>query len=119
MKDLALDPQTWDIEKAGKDQRICSGIEALQQRLRIKLSHITGEWYLNEDAGVLAFDLFKQKNPQIPVVSGIVRGTIQRDPDIRTIDFLKVDFDASKRVFSVSFTAGSIYGPVSLEGVVL
>ncbi len=112
MKDFALDPNTWDLETVNRDQRIISGSEALVQRIRIKLGHICGEWFLDTSGGSVNFGMLGKKNPNLQLISGIMRGTITRDPEITRLKKFVINFDKKERKLYVEFIADSVYGEI-------
>lgn len=112
MKDIALNPATWDLEYSNRDQRIVEGVECLVQRLTIKLGHISGEWYLDTSTGVINMGLMGRKNPPIGIITGLIRSMIENDPEIMRVVSLESSFDAAGRSLFVSYEAESIYGIV-------
>ena len=108
MKDIKLDPTTWDIAKENRDEVIISGVDCLVQRLKIKLQHISGEWYLDTSKGVINQGILSKKNPPIGIITGMYRTAIETDPEITRVVSIDTSFDSQTRSLFCAFEAESI-----------
>lgn len=101
--DLALDPDTWDLEIP---PRLIRGAEAVAQRLMVRLRWIKGEWYLDQNQGVPWFEiLLGQKNPDVRLVEGIIRQAILSTPGVTSVQEISVTYDPTTRHASLAFVA--------------
>lgn len=64
--DIKLDPTTHDISASGFDfTTTTDDVDALIQRLKIRLMSFKGDWFLNTDFGVPYFqEIFVSRNPK-------------------------------------------------------
>ena len=73
---------------------------------------VYGEWFLNTEIGVPWFDKVFVKNPDLSAIDIILKTTILGTSEVEELLAYKSSLDRTRRVFSVAFTALSIYGEV-------
>ncbi len=84
--------------------------DATAQRLRQKLLLWRGEWWLDRQAGFPYLQRVLGQRPRPEVVGSLVRQLVERDPDVRSVDNLRLDFDATTRRIAIAFTARLVDG---------
>lgn len=112
-RDIALDPETGDLLMRDGDLVLISGAEAIAQHIRMRLSCWLGEWVLDRTVGFPLVDRVFVANPNIPLISSLVRRTIEDTPGVVSVTALALDFDRSARTLSGTFTATSDAGLLS------
>jgi len=111
-----LDDGTFDIDTDTGDEVLISGLDALKQRLEIKLAHIGGEWYLDTKAGGVSFDYLGGKLKDLSIAKRILRESIEEDTEVLAVSRMDASLDNRTRVLSVYFEVSTIYGDYS-QGV--
>ena len=116
---------TFDLELVGGDLNLSDGDFTLvedsiqvSQAIEIRLNALKGEWFLNRDFGVAYFDdILGQKMVDKAAFDAVVKAAILEVDGVNIVLAYESSFDRANRVFSVSFTADTIYGPVPYTGV--
>lgn len=114
MKDLALDLDTHDLSLVNYDLGLVDGLDHVRQNLKIRLLFIFAEWFLDSTQGIRYYDLIAVKNPDMAIVDSIFKATILETLEVISLTEYTSDFDARARQFTMSFTAKTIYGDVTL-----
>lgn len=126
--DEGVDPATGDLmfnAEAGaysdyiNDGGIASGKDQVRQNIEDRLRMVYGEWFLNTEIGVPWFDKVFVKNPDLSAIDIILKTTILGTSEVDELLAYKSSLDRTRRVFSVTFTALSIYGEVVLNNLEL
>lgn len=100
--ELALDPVTGDL---AFPIRIVRGIEAVAQRLRVRLRFFQGEWFLDRRQGIPYYrDIFR-KNPNLAVINSIFRQVILGTPGVGRILKINSQVDPAQRLLTFTFDA--------------
>lgn len=109
---IALNGATNDIIKleGGGISRVTDGRYTVQL-VKSKLLTSLGEWALDPRKGWINFDDYK-RNPDLFSIEMRVRTIILGVVGVQKIDTLTLDL--SKRVLTLSFTATTIYGGISI-----
>jgi len=116
VSDLQIDPLDNDdlvIEQG--DLVLIQDLPYAGQRMRIRLDFQQGEWFLNLDDGIpYRQDIFV-RNPNLSIISAILRDRIISMPEINRLQTFELTFDNVTELLRLSFLAISIYGPVQAE----
>lgn len=114
MTDIYLDKTNHDIVVRDNDLILVSGLEQVEQALRIRLWFFRSEWFLDTSKGLLDYENILVKSPNLGEVESLIKATILGTPDV--LDLLEFDmtFDRSARSLGVTFTVNTIYGVVTL-----
>ena len=119
MTDESLDLLTHDMAFDGINQSIVSGKAQVIQNLKIRLLLIQGEWFLNSQAGMPYFEKILVKNPDLSAIDLILKATIMETPEITGIVAYQSTINKAARKLTVSFTATSQYGDITLNNLEL
>lgn len=114
MKDIALDPTTGDLLLEHFDLKLVDGRDQIAQNLAIRLRFILGEWFLDINAGVPYYDDFFIKAPNQIRIESLLKEEILDTPGIDQILSFTSNFDAQKRIYSVTFSVSTIQGEITL-----
>jgi hypothetical protein len=126
--DEAVDPKTGDLmfnEDRGaysdyiNDGGIVAGKDQVRQNIEDRLRMVYGEWFLNTEIGVPWFDKVFVKNPDLSAIDIILKSTILDTLEVTELLAYKSALDRTRRKFSVTFTALSIYGDVVFNNLEL
>ena len=102
IRDLALDRNTLDLEVP---IRIIGGLEAIAQRLWIRLNRISGSWFLDQRIGVpYLTQILGTKRASVPLISAILRRVILETPGISGVEDFRLDLGPD-RILKCSFNA--------------
>lgn len=95
-----------------------TGLDAVAQRLKIRMQMFKGEWFLDLDAGVPYWeDILGQKYDEAQVLAAF-RGVLVKTRDVVKILSLTSSFDASTRKLKITWHVTTAFGdtePDSLE----
>lgn len=108
MKDIKLDLNTHDIEITGRGMSLVEDLEALRQRIKIKLLFFYGEWFLDTSLGLNWFKLAFIKNPNQNFIDNMIMITITDDSEITNLLEYSASISSSREL-SVKFKASTIY----------
>lgn len=102
--DIALDPLTGDI---AHPTRIITGMELIQQRIRVRLRRGLGEYFLDpEGTGLPLLEWRQSKPPQAAAIASRIQEEIREIPGVtRTANF-QGSHDPATRTLTVS---GDVY----------
>lgn len=118
MKDLKIDALTRDLSIKNHDLEFVTDLDRVAQKLRIKLNHIFGEWFLNNSEGIKYFENVMVKNPNIPLVESLLKAAILETENVKEILEFSTDLDLSLRKLTVRFKVLTDFGSVSLTEVI-
>lgn len=105
MRDLMLVPNTWSLDKPQFDLQLStSSGEALAQKLRLRLSMVQGEYYLNTTIGIPYTTRVLVKAPDKVVIDAYFKREILRTVGVAEIKSYSSVYNASTRSLKVSFT---------------
>lgn len=114
MKDIALDKTTGDLLLENFDLQLVDGQDQIAQNLAIRLRFILGEWFLDTTAGVPYYDDFFIKAPNQIRIESVLKEEILDTPGVDQILSFTSNFDAQRRVYSVTFSVSTIQGDITL-----
>lgn len=111
--DIKLDINTHDLVFEGNDLALFDRDEdSIRQRLRIGLSTIQGEWFLNVDVGLpISSPIFSQKGSQT-VLDSYIRRFIEDFDGIQELLTYSSTLDRATRTSFVSFSARTTSGDI-------
>lgn len=100
-RQLKLDPNTSDLEINTKGQwdLVEDPAQAVQCRLRL----ISGEWFLDESAGMRWFEDVLRRGIETPVIREDFRTIILGTDGITSIEALELDLDREARKLEATF----------------
>ena len=111
MSDLQIDRLTQnDLVFEQGDLVLVSGLEYVQQRLRIRLDFGQGEWFLDTAEGVPYKEQILVRNPDLQVISAILRDRILSMPEITRLTSFDLGFDNATGVLRLTFTCETPFG---------
>jgi hypothetical protein len=118
MKDYEL-TDGGDIRISNGDKVLVEDGPATAQRIKQKLSLWRGEWFLDARAGFpwLQDVLGQRVRPE--VLQSLLRDVITRDPGIRTLEELNLDFENEARRIEISFRARATDGEIIESEVII
>lgn len=103
IRDLALDRVTGDLELP---LRIVKGVEALAQRLRLRLLQWRGQWFLDETLGVpYAQQILGRRGTERVMLEVTLRRIILETVGIDSVRSFDVVFDRPGRAATITFEA--------------
>lgn len=108
MIDIALDPITNDLVFSDFDFQLVDEIEQIMQNLAVRLRFFLAEWYLNINIGLPYYQIFFVKAPNEIQVESILKEEIVTTRGIRELTSFSSNFDKTKRVFSIKFSARTV-----------
>lgn len=104
MSDFAM-TDDGDIDLSTNDLRLVTGADAVAQHLRIRLRLIKGEYFLDTRVGIPYYSQIWVKNPNIGAVNNVFRRAIVTTPGVESLERLDNVFDASRREYTLTFSA--------------
>lgn len=107
--DLELDPSTHDLVLVDGAAQLVASVE---QKIKIRLLFIRGEWFLDIEAGIPYIDQVFVKQPNIDLLRALYRTEIIETPGVLAVREMRVTFISSTRRLSISFTADSDAGEI-------
>ena len=95
--DAYLDPLTGDLPAVS---RFCTGLELIQQRIRLRLRRGTQEWFLDPaNVGLPLIPWREQKPPRVSEIVGRIQQEIREVPGVTgTANFTGVHDAAARRL---------------------
>lgn len=121
MSDLRLDPVTGDLDISNDALYLTDGADALAQRLKLRLSMQTGEWFLNITDGIDWRGLVFVRTPDLATLGVQLRQRILSTPEVLQLLDFSINFDQVSGnlaiVFSVLTEVGEIETTVSADDV--
>lgn len=73
-----------------------TGIDSLQQRLRIKMNTWAGEWFLDQRRGLPYIAWKQQKPPDLSVIRSRILREIRTTPGVNRVRDLSINFERGK-----------------------
>jgi hypothetical protein len=108
-----------DLAIAAGEASLIDGAEQVAQALDTHLHLFRGEWFLDRSFGVPWFEsILGQRMIDISTFDAILKSEILGVEGVNRIVAYESEFLRATRTYSVSFSADTIYGPISYEGVV-
>lgn len=109
---FSLATETWDLflDETGnislrKSETLDELVDLICQRVKCRLQTFRGECYLDRNMGVPYFQEVMKKNPDLGKVRSLLAATIVGVEGVKSLEGLKIKFDASTREYKVIFRA--------------
>ena len=111
MKESIINPEVGDLflDETGDAVALSSMVECTAQRLKVRFSFFSGEWFLDRNAGTPWFQHIFVKAPQDAIIRTILGQVIRECPGVSKVERLTYSI-SSKRVMTVNFTAVLVSG---------
>jgi hypothetical protein len=110
MRDLRLDPVTWELATVNNDLAFIDGVDELVQNLKIRLQFFLGEWLLDTTQGVDWIGSVFVQNPNIPHINGLIKKAILDTDGVIALQSFASAYDPAARTFTVTFTVQTTEG---------
>ena len=110
MIDFQLDQVTNDLSFYDYDFHLVDEVNQIIQNLAIRLRFVLGEWYLDITQGVPYYEVFFKKAPIQIQIESILKEEIVNTRGILELTSFESEFDQTRRIYSVKFSARSING---------
>ena len=105
VRDLALDPNLWDLMLANADLALVSDGASIAQHIKQRLQLFQGEWFLVPTDGVPYFQVVLVKNPDPAVLRQTFSDTITQTPGVSRLVTLSMSYDLPSRTLNVAYQA--------------
>ncbi len=93
-----------------------TGIDALVQRLKIRLLVFLGEWFLDETRGVPYFQEILEKGTSYDQISDAIKLVIAQTEDVKKINYFTIkDSEITNREIIIAFGVSSTFGDAQVE----
>ena len=112
MKDLKLN-SSHDLDITNFDLSLINELDYVRQKLAIRLQFFYGEYIYDTSKGVKYYDYVYIKNPDLDLVSDVLKATILDTTDVNEITEFELDYDPSARSMTVNFTVDTSYGTLT------
>lgn len=118
LRDIDLDDDG-DILIADADVVVIQEAQQVALAVRIAINTFRGEWFLNTDAGVPYFQniLGRKVVATTAEFDSVIRAAILAVEGVNRVVSFESSFDHRNRVYEVSFTVDTEYGPIDYQGV--
>lgn len=116
IRDLYLDPDTWDISISAKDFLTTSDPDAIAQNIRQRLLAWQNEWFLDLDDGTPWRESILGKGQKQSTIEAILKQRISETDGVTGLGSFELS-ESGERGLSVSFVATTEDG-VSVEDIV-
>lgn len=97
---------------------ILTGIDAIKQKVKLRLRFFLGEWFLNTAEGVAWRQNILIKNPNITVVNTLIKKAILGTEGIDGLLSFELITNNSTRTLTINFKAQTNYG-IATMGVTI
>lgn len=99
-------PRDLEITQQGSiTGNLVSDIDALAQKVRIKLKTFLGEWPLDSTVGIPYFEQVLVRNQNSTAVEGLLISQIESTPGVNEVTEFNLTFNKATRRSNISFTA--------------
>lgn len=114
-----IELESGDIKIDAGEASLIDDAEQVAQNVETRLRTLRGEWFLDRALGVPYFSgILGEPMVDISTFDALIKAEIVDVDGVNRIVAFESSFARSTRVYSVSFTADTIYGPIDYEGVV-
>jgi len=117
--DLKIDLTSRDLVFTNGDLSIVSGLEAIQQRLQIKLLFFFNEWFLDKSLGLDWFGTVYIKNPDQSLIDNMILVAVTDDPSVISILEYSSTYNILHRSFTIVLKIQAIEGIVNINEVLI
>lgn len=113
MRDLAFDFDTYrDVHKGGI---MATGIDAIRQRIILKLSIWRGEWFLDTDVGMPYVQELIGKRGTHELLRRVVKGKIENTDGVVEVTKISLSIDAKSRHVKIECDILTTYGRLQID----
>lgn len=125
MSDWELDndpvsPNFGDLVIGDYVDHTVEGVDALVQRLKIRLLVLLGEWFLDETRGIPYFQEILEKGTSYDQISNSIKLVIVQTPDVKKINYFTIkDSETTNRKIIISFGVSSTFGDAQIDNLSL
>ena len=105
VRNLALSPQTWDLQIVNGNLALVSDATAIVQAANSSLRMILGEWFLDPTQGVPYMQLFQRKGTPLALVKQTLVDTLLGVKGITRVASLDMKYVAPTRQLTVAWVA--------------
>ena len=113
MFDLKLDTETHDL-LIGTDLTLISGLDYLEQKIKIVLWFFFAEWFLNVTLGIKYFEFIFIKNPNLTLIDSLFKVAIIEIGGVLELQSFDSQYSSSGRHYSIQFTVSADLGILNL-----
>lgn len=108
--DLQMDPVTGDLDLSGNEMHLITSNQiSLRQRLWVKFSVWTGDWFFDESFG-FPYRTFISKKVMKSVLDGRIKQTAREEPDVLDITSFSSSMEVSSRSYECYMTVTTSEG---------
>jgi hypothetical protein len=104
-----------EIDQNGEIKTL-TGLSALRQKLKQRLSLFLGTWFLDSSRGVPYFTEILTKPVDSGFVASIISEEIKKEPEVTEIVSLEIDFEANTRKLTYKANLKTIHGDTTING---
>lgn len=113
-------PSFGDLVLGDFTDYVVTDIDGLVQRLKIRLSVLLGEWFLDTNRGIPYFQEILEKGTSYDKISNAIKLVISQTKDVKTINkFTIEDSENVDRKIIISFAVSSVFGEVEVNNLSL
>ena len=108
-KDILLNANG-DVDMSTGDLQFTTGLQALEQSIRIRLQFYANEWFLDPTAGLPYYRDVLKKNPDPATLKAVFRAALLETPGVTNVDALDLSLDSVTRRLTVTFRVSGDLG---------
>lgn len=97
---------------------ILTGIEAIKQKVKLRLRMFLGEWFLDISQGVGWIQNIFIKNPDMVIVNTLIKKAILETEGVEGLISFDLSINKQTRTLTVNFKAQTVYG-IATMGVTI
>jgi len=112
-RDIKLDSDTKDLVIENGDLVLVSGVDALEQDIRLQLGFFQGEWFLDESVGVPYYQSILVKNPNLIGIKELFRAKLLSIPGVDEVLSLNLTYTNATRTLEVVWKVNTALGELS------
>lgn len=99
-----------DLDIVNYDLQLVDGIDQVRQKIENRLQFFYGEWFLDNTQGVKLYETVFVKNPNLGLISSVMKSAILDTRDVNSILEYTQEYDPSARSLTVNFKVNTTYG---------
>lgn len=100
------------------DLQLVRDVDHIRQNLKIRLGFFFEEWFLDSTAGIRYIDFVFVANPNVELIAGIMKTTIQETPGVNSLLSYIQDLDRKNRTLNITFEVDTDFGPIEISETV-
>jgi len=112
-RDIELDKASHDLRVYHGDLQIVRDVPAIRQEADMRMQFFLEEWFLDKTAGIPYFQNVLVKAPNLAAIRTVFRDEILNTAGIRSLTKLELDFNASTRKLTVTWSATTDLGELA------